>query len=574
VLATSRGPLGVRGEEVYPVPPLDSTLAGPDLFTARARAVFPAFDATAHREAVVELCAVLDGLPLAIELAASRVGLMSPSAILADLPSLAAHRDDHAPSARQSSLTAAVEWSLQLLDQDARTALAARSALDGPIDLATAAAAVAAVLDRPAAGRIDAIVESLTRVALLQPVETAAGRRFAMLRTIKAVVLEPVPADVRDAAVAGVAARWLALDVNQVPRENWSAERIAALAVDVPVLRQVVGHLVASDRADDAARLVCVQRRGFWALGSANVFEELLRNVPSASLSAAWRSRHAVMVGCARYVQQADDAQSLLAAVDDLAVDDAPYLVHGLCNRAAAQSWVEQHEAAVASAEAAIAAATGDPDLLLVALSAATWVSLNADRLDRAAEHAAAAMVTAARAGNERAIVIAANDLALAELFGAEGAARAASISTDALLRARRFGTARDVADVLLNLGWAYLRLGRIGDAMPCLTESLMLVADDADWGNPAERVAGIALAAIALGAAIEGKSLLDSLASRLSLLGYDGNVFSRPIESVAIDLGVVADAAAVPVPPAMGELVARARALAERLTSEPPIVR
>jgi tetratricopeptide (TPR) repeat protein len=337
----------------------------------------------------------------------------------------------------------------------------------------------------------------------------------------------------------------------------------------VPVLRQVVGHLVASGRSDEAARLVCVQRRGFWALGGANVFEELLRMVPAASLSPAWQPRQAVMLGCACYVLQSDDALSLLEAVDDLAVGDVPYLVHGLCNRAAAQSWEEQHEAAVASAESAIAAATGDDDLLLVALSAATWANLNANRLDRAAEYAAAAMVTAGRSGNDRAIVIAANDLALAELFGADGAARAASISNEVLLRARRFGTARDVAGVLLNLGWAHLRLGRAGDAVPCLDESLVLVADDADWGNPAERVAGIALAAVALGNTAEGKSLLDSLAARLSLLGYEGNVFSPPIEPVAIHLGVVADATAAPVPPEMGELISRARTLAERVARE-----
>ena len=125
VLATSRGRLGVAGEHVVMVTPLSAVTSGFELFVERARAALPGFDAEANHEIVVALCERLDGLPLAIELAASRVGVFDPSEILAALPSVRELRDDHARSPRQSSLEAAVEWSVRLLEEPERRALTA-----------------------------------------------------------------------------------------------------------------------------------------------------------------------------------------------------------------------------------------------------------------------------------------------------------------------------------------------------------------------------------------------------------------------------------------------------------------
>ena len=116
VLVTSREPLHVESEQRYPVEPLPEDDASV-LFVDRARAVAPGFRPTA---AVDEICRRLDGLPLAIELAAARVALLEPAELLARLDRrlpLLASRSRDAP-ARQRTLHATIEWSYELLEPD------------------------------------------------------------------------------------------------------------------------------------------------------------------------------------------------------------------------------------------------------------------------------------------------------------------------------------------------------------------------------------------------------------------------------------------------------------------------
>jgi predicted ATPase/class 3 adenylate cyclase len=147
VLVTSRAALRLTGEQEIPVPPLD--VPDPDhlpplrvlgqieaiaLFVQRARAVAPGFAVTdENARAVTEICRRLDGLPLGIELAAARVKLLSPVAILdrltRRLPVLSTAARD-AP-ARQRTLHAAIDWSYQLLDPAERRLLARLSVFAG-----------------------------------------------------------------------------------------------------------------------------------------------------------------------------------------------------------------------------------------------------------------------------------------------------------------------------------------------------------------------------------------------------------------------------------------------------------
>ena len=140
VLATSREPLGLHAEERYPVSPLAlparatpedaDALAGVDavaLFCERARARDPGFDLDdANAAAVAEICRRVDGLPLAIELAAARCGLLSPGEIAERLDealgALGAGARD-AP-ARQQTLRATIDWSHDLLSDDEKRCFA------------------------------------------------------------------------------------------------------------------------------------------------------------------------------------------------------------------------------------------------------------------------------------------------------------------------------------------------------------------------------------------------------------------------------------------------------------------
>ena len=115
LVVTSRELLGLPGEQAYPVPPLEPEDAT-QFFVARARAGKPDFEAD---ETVADLCARLDNLPLALELAAARARILSPAQLLGRLSSrLDLLKAGRGVDARQQTLRATIEWSHDLLDED------------------------------------------------------------------------------------------------------------------------------------------------------------------------------------------------------------------------------------------------------------------------------------------------------------------------------------------------------------------------------------------------------------------------------------------------------------------------
>ncbi|MFI7388400.1 ATP-binding protein [Streptomyces sp. NPDC049813] len=144
ILATSREPLGVPGESVRPVEPLPPDPAH-QLFTERARTVNAGFDPAADPAAVAEICRRLDGLPLAIELAAARLRLLTPRQIADRLDDrfrlLTGGSRTVLP--RQQTLRAVVDWSWDLLDDRERAALRELSVFAGGWDLEAAEAVCA-----------------------------------------------------------------------------------------------------------------------------------------------------------------------------------------------------------------------------------------------------------------------------------------------------------------------------------------------------------------------------------------------------------------------------------------------
>jgi predicted ATPase/class 3 adenylate cyclase len=175
VLVTSRELLRLPGEQAYPVPPLDPQ-EGTQLFLTRARAARPSFEPT---PAVVELCERLENLPLALELAAARVRVLSPEQLLERL----SHRLDvlkagRGVDPRQQTLRATIEWSHELLDEDEQRLFAQLSVFRGGCTLETAEEVCQADVDT---------LESLADKSLVHVRE---GERFWMLETIRAYAAE------------------------------------------------------------------------------------------------------------------------------------------------------------------------------------------------------------------------------------------------------------------------------------------------------------------------------------------------------------------------------------------------
>lgn len=205
ILATSRAALGLAAEHEYPVPPLSvsgdpggSRLAELELspaaalFVDRAQAVRPSFTlSTDDAAAVAEICRRLEGLPLAIELAAARIRLLSPSALLgrltASLDALGTGAVD-LPE-RHRTLRATVEWSVGLLEDDERSLLETVAVfVDGWSIDATAQ------LTGLSEDRTLELSEALARHSLIQLDTAGRGPRCSMLETVRTFVAERLAA--------------------------------------------------------------------------------------------------------------------------------------------------------------------------------------------------------------------------------------------------------------------------------------------------------------------------------------------------------------------------------------------
>jgi predicted ATPase/class 3 adenylate cyclase/DNA-binding SARP family transcriptional activator len=201
VLATSREALTVAGEQIYPLPPLELPLdtspfeveeseAGA-LFATRARESGPSFEVTAdNAAAIADLCARLDANALAIELAAARTTVLSPSEILARLEQRfrMLTTGSHGAPERHQTLHAAIDWSYDLLDTDEQALLQRLSVCVGDFDLAAATAMAAdAGLDE-----FDAVdrLGSLINKSLVEHSDATTVSRYRLLETIREYAAE------------------------------------------------------------------------------------------------------------------------------------------------------------------------------------------------------------------------------------------------------------------------------------------------------------------------------------------------------------------------------------------------
>jgi predicted ATPase len=274
VLATSRQPLTVAGEVAWPVPPLgvpapDASLAEAGeteavrLFCDRARAVRPAFDLDRSNAAdVAAICRILDGLPLAIELAAARAKVLS-------VDQIAAHLDERfrlltgggrTTVPRQQTLLGAIGWSYDLLTAAEQSLFDTLGVFAGEFDLE----AVAAVARLDVLEALD-LVEQLVNKSMVEA--EPARDRYRLLETLRQYAWARLVAggrldELRDAHAASFAA----LAARQARRMGDGGQHLDALDRldrDYDNLRAALAWLIEQRRADDAARMVRRLRRLF-----------------------------------------------------------------------------------------------------------------------------------------------------------------------------------------------------------------------------------------------------------------------------------------------------------------------
>jgi predicted ATPase/class 3 adenylate cyclase len=182
IVATSREGLRLAEEQLWPVPTLDVHSSAATLFVERSSAVAPAVALEGEAQTVTEICRRLDGIPLAIELAASRMQSMSATEVRD-------HLDDRfrllvgsrRGLERHQTLRAAVRWSYDLLDEDEKAMLDRCSVFVGGFDLAGAAA----VTDTDDGLATLDVLDALVRKSLLVADRSSGRTRYSMLETIR-----------------------------------------------------------------------------------------------------------------------------------------------------------------------------------------------------------------------------------------------------------------------------------------------------------------------------------------------------------------------------------------------------
>lgn len=282
VITSSRSPLRIAGEQEFPVPPLDlpnperlpslDALAQSDavkLFVERARTVKPDFMVTAENAAAVaEICYRLDGLPLAIELAAARVKLLSPQAMLPRLKKgldlLASASPDRTD--RQRTLRGAIAWSYDLLDDGLRR-LFARSS----VFVAGAALEQLEAVCGPAGEIGGDVLERTSELldnSLTRQLEVNGEPRFRMLVTIREFATEKLTASGEEAAIRDRhLAAYLALAERAAPQLQGNEQRrwLDLVELEHDNLRAALDRAISGGAVDAASRFVFALWR-FWQI--------------------------------------------------------------------------------------------------------------------------------------------------------------------------------------------------------------------------------------------------------------------------------------------------------------------
>jgi predicted ATPase/serine/threonine protein kinase len=454
VLATSRGPLRLAGERELPLAPLappprgagEAELAASPaarLFLERAAAVAPGFRLAAGEEdAVAEICRRLDGLPLALELAAARVRMLAPPALAAALRGrldvLAGGTRDQ-PS-RHRTLAAAIAWSHDLLSDDERRLFRRLAVFHDGFALEQAAAVTGV---HP--GELLPGLEALLDLGLLSVPAPASGGepRFALLETLRVFARERL----REAG-----------EDEELRRAHLHAYRQLAERA-APELAAGTGQRAWLDRLE----------REHGNLRSALDRAPALPGAEVAALALAtalWRFylvRGRSAEGLKRLEGLLDRAAAAPPTLRFDALHGAATLAHNAGkNRRARQLLGEAR---------GLAEELGDPARQLLVLNNLSWVAAEVTDLSAAAARAEEALALARRLGDLRAESVAHNNLGFVAAYREDWPDAEAHHRRSLVLR-RRIEDRRGTAFALINLAWCARGRGAWDEAADLLDKS------------------------------------------------------------------------------------------------------
>jgi predicted ATPase/Tfp pilus assembly protein PilF len=527
VLVTSRTPLRVRAERVLDVPPLpvpgegeaaaEELLRCPSvqLFSERCLAAGVEVSSTPGRLAVVgQLCRALDGLPLALELAAARARLLGVEGLRAQLD----HRLDLLTAGprdlpeRQRTLRATIDWGHSLLSEPARELLRRLAVFAGGFTLE----ATAVVADRPSAATVDQLAELLDASLVGRGGPDGPGVRFQLLQIVRDFALERLAEDPVGDEVHARHARYFATLARQAESGLQGSDQgrwLQTLDLERDNLRAALQTTVARQDVETALRLAA----GLWR------YWEMRGDLVEGR---HWLTRVLALPG-----GQAMARAEALKAAGNLARNQADH--------AAAQR-------RYAEALALFTSADSDRD---VAACLNNLGNVGLDRGDRAAAttHYAQALELARGQDDGALIALVEHNLALA-LVPTEphGALR---LLTGSLARQESLGDARAAARTRASMGLAFLAMGDVQRAAENQRAAVETQAPSGDRVGLSRSLEGLAASAAAAGQLRRAAGLLGAAEVIREHIGLpvtdDDPAYHQAVEAVRAGLDPATCAAA-----------------------------
>ena len=524
VMATSREPLGIAGEITLPVPPLrvpdaDARLAAlgryesVQLFVERAQAAVPAFELTAENAAAVaRICRQLDGIPLALELAAARVRVLSPMEISTRLESSLELLSGGSRSTRprHQTLRAAIGWSYRLLPDTERVLLERLSVFSGgfTLDAVEAVCSDDKIVERP---RVLDVLAGLVAKSLVIAHQRDGVTRYRLLEVVRSHARECLMARRED-----------------TPLRHRHAEHFAAMAEDAePLLlsprRADTGRRLSGDQENIRAALA-------WAVSDPAGSETAYRLVGSLW----WFWHYVGRFGEARHWAEATLALSPYAVARQLRAR-ALYTAAMACwlvgDPIAAQPYGEE--------STRIARELAEPSLLVRAISAYAFALRDVGEMERAKRLAGECVTVARRAGfppTEMGFALWIQCTALLDAGDVEPA-EAAAKEAERLWRAT--GDRWGLSMVLHGLAMARLGVGELDGAAGHFREAVELLRGDGEPYFITRCIEGLAIVRVQQGRADVASRLFGAAEAiratiEAPLLAFEEARYRRTVEILA----------------------------------------
>jgi predicted ATPase/DNA-binding XRE family transcriptional regulator len=507
VLATSREALRLGSEHVLPVQPLSvpitvrgegasaadlADIPSVTLFVERARSADPNFRLTSsNASAVAELCRRLDGLPLAIELAAARVGLMTPQTLLARLVpvqrvniELITSSMTNAP-ARQRTLRSAIQWSYDLLSPAEQATFRQLAVFVGGCTLPAAEAVLRRtdVSDDAQNALVawDALTVQLNRSLLHRREGVDGEARFAQLETIREFAAQRLDAspdaqDVRRRHATYFAA--LAERAAVLLPGRRLQEGLAQLDADYANLRAALDWLLRHEPA--VAQRVAVHLSAYWDVRGAfhearAIYEACLDQNPEPSLDRAW-----ILLGMATLDYNASRLELAIARCNEaLALCQQFRDKRGIAQALLVMAWATEgrHNLKLARDrfEQSLVAARESGDDSILARGQVTFARLLREQegnLDAADASLEAALAIYSRVGDVRGVAHAL--MQRSEVAAARGDyALAVRLAHESVISFRELGAVNELGWALVSLGESQLNAGLLDESRPNIAASL-----------------------------------------------------------------------------------------------------